>query len=66
MTTRTVGIAGGGNMARATARRLAAAGHRVQIFDRDPESAAKVAAEQQLAGRDRRPLTAPTRSLPPT
>jgi 8-hydroxy-5-deazaflavin:NADPH oxidoreductase len=45
MGTRTVGIAGGGNMARAVARHLAAAGHTVLIFDRKPESAAKVAAE---------------------
>jgi 8-hydroxy-5-deazaflavin:NADPH oxidoreductase len=45
MTVRTVGIAGGGNMARGIARRLATAGHTVLIFDRKPESAAKVAAE---------------------
>jgi hypothetical protein len=45
MTTRTVGIAGGGNMARAIARRLTAAGRAVVIFDRNSESAAKVAAE---------------------
>jgi 8-hydroxy-5-deazaflavin:NADPH oxidoreductase len=45
MSTRTVGITGGGNMARGIARHLAAAGHTVLIFDRKPESAAKVAAE---------------------
>jgi 8-hydroxy-5-deazaflavin:NADPH oxidoreductase len=45
MSTRTIGVAGGGKMARGVARHLAAAGHTVLVFDRKPESAAKVAAE---------------------